>query len=274
MRRAIAMLRLVLSAALPELARPMEAAAQPLWIGDPGRSAFMLEVVKPDFEGDDGLTFLSTAWFAGGRLRLAPGATLVAELPFATVKADDAFGGDSESAVGNPYLGLELRMPDPSLHVGLGARIPLVSEEDAAARLFGLFADLNRWEAWIDDVVPLYANLQYQTLNPDGFGTRAGGGPVAWISTGNSDSELLGTYTLQAIYRGPRFEGAIGLDGRVLFTEGDPLADGRTQHELVLSASPVIGRSRPGLQLRLPLGGDLADVVDFTVAVHVAVMAP
>jgi hypothetical protein len=252
-------------------ALPGAGAAQPLWIGDPGRPDFTLEALRPDFEGEDGLTFPSSAWFAGVRLRLAAGTLLVAELPFATIDVDEEFFGESETAFGNPYVGLELGNREAAI-LQFGGRIPIAEEGDAGARLFGLFADLNRWEAWVENMVPFYLQVHYQAVNPEGMGVRVGGGPVAWVATEEGeDTEILATYVLQAVYRGQRFEAAGGIDGRVILTEDELLGDDRFQHEFVLSASPVLGRTRLGMQFRIPVGGSLGDFVDYTFGLHLAV---
>lgn len=175
--------RSVLVGALLALAAPAVAPGQSVWNDpvDPPRA--WLEMRRPvlaeELVGGDGLTAASSAWFLGGRFRIAPDVRLVAELPFAHGEPESVpIFGSGTTSVGNPYLGLEIARDGATVWYELGARLPLAPEDNFGG-VVGLVADpVDRMEAFGNDLVPVSVMVNYAAATPEGFVVRLRGGGI------------------------------------------------------------------------------------------------
>lgn len=237
----------------------------PWTVPGPG-GAVWLEVAKPaNAEADS--PFLSTAWYLGGRLPLGETTALVGEIPLAIAGEQEialargrTFTRDAEAALGNPYVGLALGTQSP-LSWELGLRLP-VADGSFRATAVGQSADaVDRLEAWVPtDFVPLVGAADYVVRTPSGLLARARGGSTLWIPAGGGDMEMNLQYGGQIGWEGAVLRALGGLTGRFLATGPGGLT-ARTLHQLGGAARLLLGRVEPGVQLRVPLDEEFADVV-------------
>ena len=234
----------------------LSAASQPTQVL-PGREAGLaLEVLRPRFESDD-IALGSVAVFLSGRYPISRQADLVAELPVSRFEAD--FGGEdeSEAALGNPYIGLEVGPREAATYVEAGVRLPLVSNENSGI-ITGLLSDIDRLEAFLPDAVAASGAVNY-AYEPDGSGLRVRlrAGPDVWIFTEdefdeNDALELFLRYGAHAWYDAGRVRLGGALSGRLIATEDDLSLADRTLHQAILSVTADVGGIRPGFHLRIP----------------------
>ncbi len=249
-----------------------ELTAQPIWLDQTQPRAIALEVLKPNQPRKDNTTFLSTTLFLSLRLGISNNLVLVGELPLAYVKQDfDNAPENSETQIGNPYVGLELARGDSPIFFEFGARVPLVASENPAT-FFGQLTDADRLEAFAPDVTSLLAAINFQNVfPPKQIFLRARAGALLSLSTGRGveellnigdDSELFFLLSGQAGYDGKCLFLGAGLTGRLVLTQEGNIGR-RTFLQLGANARFKLGRFRPGLHFRLPLEEDLKEVLDF-----------
>ena len=228
----------------------------------------MLEVIRPSFDesignlsAPSGAIFGSTRWPVSGRVHI------VGEVPFSYGRLTDAGGGGqvSQAALGNPYAGIEYRFAGSPLYIETGIRAPLGTDSEFLPILVGVSSDLDRWEAFASDIVPITAVLNYTPQLASGWVVRLRGGGSSWISTGG-DSELFAIANAQGGYTGRRYLVLAGGSSRALLTESGSFGE-LTAFQLDAGGWYEFGRVRPGLQFRLPVDSDLADVTNFSLGV-------
>lgn len=252
--------------------------AQSIWLGEYRQRSLSVEALKPDLNGTDE-TFFSSALFLSGRTPLSPKFHLTADLPVSHFGFDSDIGGtdDSETGIGNPYVGLEYGEIGAPLYGEFGVRIPLASDDNAGL-VSGMSSDLDRWEAFFGDVLSFNgaANYIYQLPN-SGLSVRLRGGPNLWIRTndnetleGLDDTELFANYSAQAWYDAGRLNLGTGVTGRAIITDDGDFGE-RTAHLLGFSVIGDFHKVRPGLHFRLPIDDDLNDVMDYAVGLSVTV---
>ncbi len=247
---------------------PGSGAAQSLWLDTAGDRLVAVEWLNPNFDGNDQSTFLTSVTFLSIRYRLDSALALEADIPV----AHSGFSGAdaSETAIGNLYLGVVVGPTDQGVSGQLGVRLPSTPSDNESAQGVGVFTDIDRWEAFAVDVVPLTFFANYAWRGPTGALVRLRGGPSVWIPTGGGDTELLVDYAAQAGYEGERFRVLAGFSGSLIVTEDGDVSE-RTFNELGAAANLRLGQVRPGIHLRFPLDEDLNDFLDFVVGIHLGV---
>jgi len=267
------------------------AQAQSVFDG-PGRAGDRVSVewVKPSFDvGDENpFTFFTSSLFLSGRFGVGETGRIVVELPISHAGIDDEFAGsgdDSDTQIGNPYLGFELR-PNPEFLLEAGLRLPVVDSEDYSlfsedvqSAAFGFLSNPNRPFAFAPDLLTIHALGNYvgSPGNDPAFELRLRGGPVVAIRT-NDDDALLGDagddadlYAfLDAFgwYVGEQFDFGAGLSSRIIVTEGGSFSD-KNISEFGLSAIAKLEGIEPGLTFKVPLDEDISDVVNYTFGITV-----
>lgn len=129
---------------LSTLVAPFPAHAQSIWVPRDERHALHFEALHTSMERFDedvstGVVYLS------GRFELDRGVALVLELPEIQVDAiyRDPLGNGftlNGDARGNPYLGVELSPHGSDVFIELGARAPLMPDDQPDAVLLGSYA--------------------------------------------------------------------------------------------------------------------------------------
>lgn len=247
--------------------------AQSLWTKPYTPNQVTLELLQPalDVAPNEELSFLTGAAVLGGSFLLNDRTTLVAELPFAHYRAE--IGADdpttvTESAIGNPYVGLGVSSTRVPLLIELGVRLPLVTDSNTATWA-GAASDLDHSEAFAPHQLAAQALLNTRWELSRTTSVRLRGGPLLTVPTQDdgASTELFARYSAQGWYEGDRYVLGLGLTGRALITEGDLGFADRTTHQLGATLIFNFSRIQPGLLLRAPLNGPGSDDVDLVVGV-------
>jgi len=245
--------------------------AQTRWLAPRNFNSVAVEVMKPFFDSDD-VTFVSSAAVVTGQVAFGreQRTFLTVDLPIAHFGVD---GGDSETAIGNPYVGATSFARDSPVVYELGVRIPIAS--DNAAAIAGQFVDVDRFEAYAVDRFSATGSLIYFPSRSGDWVMQTRLGPTLLINTADpgefeARGDLYANYSVQTWYFSGRFQGALGFSGRFLITDNGSIGE-RTVHQAGVMAGVDLVHAIPGLQLRLPLDDDLTDIVDFIVVLSVVV---
>jgi hypothetical protein len=242
-----------------------------------------LEVSHPTFKDRDlfDMTFATSVWYLTGQLPLTSRISGRADIPlaFADFKGNDVLG--SSTVMGNPYVGVAFTAI-PELSVELGTRLPLTTaDEESFADVIGLLGDMQRSEAFLEDVIPVNAGAVYRHHVTPAFALQARGGVTQLFFRGDSSDEdnitfldygLFGTYAMNVnarVVNEARF--GAGFSGRWNASED---ADGFSEnslHMLGLTADLSMGRVRPGILVRIPLDEAYREVLRSSVGLYVQV---
>jgi hypothetical protein len=264
---------------------PLALSAQSIWLEAGHKRSFGLEVLKPNFKNEDAGSFSSTnsGWvvFAALRLPVSGKILFVGELPFVhgSSKTESSFfdvnRSDSQSFLGNPYLGFEFADRTGAFTTEVGLRVPVTPDDKFLGVITGIYSEYDRFEAFVPDNLPVMAIANYRYRDPSGFVLKLRGGPSLLIYTGdsdfNDDVELFLGYSAQTGYESERFSILGGITGRALLTTEDASFDERSIHQLGFNASVGLGQVRPGVHFRLPLDDDLKAIIDSVLGLNLGV---
>ncbi len=255
---------------VPRLRSQLLPAALAVAVASPGwaqmSSAVGLEVLRPSIEGAGDLS--SWLFYPNARVAAGPKLTFVFELPVATASGS----GASEIQLGNPYLGFRLASP-ANVTLDVGVRVPLANVNafsNALPLLVGSLTDVDRFEAFLPEVLSVQIRATPRHLTPTGFLAEAYMGSTVMVPTEGGDTELFGDYGFRAGYGGPTAEATLGLTGRITMT-GDGDIGERTIHQFAARVAFETGGVRPYFMLRFPLDDDLADIFKYVVGAGITV---
>ena len=225
-----------------------------------------LELARPSFS-DDGFTTLSglgylSGMFGSGRTRF------LVELPFARGGTEGEFGSSS-SMIGSPFVGVA-RISETAgsgTSGSLGVRIPVPEDfvfgDDDFAVAIGALGDPDRMEAFFTETLTLSGAFRFErTWNERVLfrGQLDADGLVFLDTSGDTFEALLGWGGLVR-WTGDQAFVAGQLTGRFLLTED---TDDRVMHHLHGRAGWTFGSVQPWIGVRLPIQGDAADVISWT----------
>lgn len=257
---------------------PASLPAQSIWLDRQHDKTIAVEVLIPNFS-EENTTTSAWATFLSLRAPLSKNLNLVGELPIAHNSFEFRFFGsrisESETAIGNPYLGLEIKGQDAPIFAEVGLRLPLAPEENVGV-LGGLYSDVDRLEAFMPKMLPITAMLNFRQKTWGGMFLRLRGGASLLINTGAEENDFDDTetfigYSAQLGYESEPVSVIGGFTGRANLTQEDANYGERSVHQLGFAASFGLGNVRPGVHLRLPLDEDLKDTVDFVLGFHLGV---
>lgn len=235
------------------------AGAQSIFLEPNTGPSLHLEALRPSVGSVD-FSFFSYAFYLSGRVKIGETAQLRFEIPYASYKLENSlFTETGRSSFGNPYVGAEFGPRDRGVQGEVGIRLPVMSDSAEAAG-FGILADpVERVEAYLHDILSVYAGLSYRHRAESGFAMMLRAVPVAWIYTGdrNADSEITVLHSAQAWYEAEKVAVGAGLSGRFLVTADGADLGQRTLYQLGFFANFDLGTFLPGFQVRIPLDDDL-----------------
>lgn len=264
---------------------PVALAAQSLWLDRSHDKTLTLEVLRPGFKNEDDTYAKSSnsGWvlFLSSRVPLSKTAYFVGELPFAYGSYEyqshrsNFQERETETTIGNPYLGIEIEAQYSPVFAQIGVRLPLTPEDNLLGALTGLISDVDRLEAFLPNTTALNFALKFRQEDKPGFSFGLGGGTTFLFNTkGNGsddDFDFLIGYSAQAGYNFRQLKVITGVTGRAILTQESANYGERSFHQFGLNASLGLGKLRPGLQLRLPLDNDLKSALDFVMGFSLGV---
>ncbi|MGH7453200.1 MAG: hypothetical protein ACRENG_17755 [bacterium] len=263
---------------------PTSLPAQSLWLDRSHDKTIALEVIKPDFKNNNLGTFTSSrsglALFLSLRWPLSERLHFVGELPFAYGNYEfkssliNINEHESGSAIGNPYLGLEIKGANTPIFAEFGVRLPITPEDNVGTGL-NIYSDVDRIEAFFPKTLPFSGMVNFHHVGSSGLAIRLRGGASFWVFTDmeafNEDTELFASYSAQVGYEFRQVSVMAGFTGRANLTAEDADFSQRSVHQFGAAASLGAGKVRPGVQLRLPLDDDLKDILDAMFGVQLGI---
>ncbi len=251
------------------------ARAQSIFLEPNTEGGIHLEALRPSFDNVN-LNNTSFSFYLSARIEVGRDLQLRAELPYITFKEDDPryyydpYVGyyyyqspGSGDSFGNPYLGLDFGKSNNGFQGEVGFRMPVAQDYNNALDL-GMATDpVERLEAYVSDLLPLYFGANYRYKSKSGFGMRLRMVPVFWLylnnTSNNSDNDVFVLYSAQAWYENEKVGVGGGFSGRYITTgHGHDFGD-RSLHQFVFFGNYSFGKIMPGFQVRFPLDSDLKD---------------
>jgi hypothetical protein len=258
---------------------------QPIWLDRSADKAITLEILKPNFADEDETTFSTSAWFLTGRFAVCNIISLVWQIPFTIYGRDYNGSSESQDAFGNIYSGIEIHGQNSPVFGEIGVYLPTAPGEPDAPRFVGFLTLtdwVDRWEAFLHEVLTINATINYYQTNPGGLVLRFRGGPSIWFDTNGGidqhvgDKEVMLLYAVQVGYAAPKFELLTGLSGRWWITAEDAAAElfGDIHHQIGFAANVALGNFRPGATFRVPIDEMYSDAPDFVFGLTLGINLP
>lgn len=236
------------------------------------------EFFRPSYESLGSFKLSSWVLLLGVKANLSERVALLAELPYTNGKINlpgNFLSSDrSQSAIMNPYIGLEFLSRRQKTSLEIGVRLPIADEDKALAAQAGILSDLDRIDAFIPNILAINGLLNVNSVSAGGFAFRLRGGPNLWVFTDTNNGaddgvELLFKYAGELGYDTEQFSLAAGISGLLIATESDLDLGERTLHQFIAAATVGLGNVRPGIQFRLPLDEDTG--ADYVLGANMAI---
>ena len=242
------------------------ASSQRLWLPAVSTRNIGIDVVKGFYKSNpsSSVDFASFTIDLQGRLPLNDKVALTAAIPFSRVAETVTFGGvstsNSESAFGNPWLGIEAGAGSDVV-IEFGIRAGLASDEESEATSLGILNDFDRFEAWLPKtssgrVIAHIGRIPDQGAFVTGILGASYAVPSGSVS---SDNTLYGSYGLRAGFMGSGILGSVTFTGRANISASDISFNDRTIHQLAFNLEGTRGSFRPNGSIRTYLDKDVRE---------------
>ena len=247
------------AAALLALAVPAVAlrAQSPFYLDHGSATAAWAQVQHPSFKNGSGFS----AWLldAGARIRLSPGAYILADVPLVTTSVSGASSGEEGTLLGNPFLGIGFL--SGGVRAELGMRPSIVTDNaPVASVLAGAVANIERMEAYAQ-AWSFSADVSYALADASGLRFEVGGGPMLALPKGGGTKPVYVNYRAGFGLEVSRVRFMSYLSGRWYVNDSGANFGQATVHQLTLAGTYVGRRVRPTVFVRVPLDQDLSDVL-------------
>jgi len=217
--------------------------------------------LRPDFKGDDGLSFLSGVYDFSVSIPVGSNMNFEASLPFVTIGSSGCNGGtcnDTESSIGNIYIGVRHRLKstaEKGTSIALGVFLPTTPEDKFSTVMMGWYADYYEFQKFFPNTLTIYGNVSHHLIKENGLMFNMEIGPNLSIPSGDNDgeTELFAHYGLSAGYRTHGIVFKVELAGLAIVTEEAEHFGDRFTHFLVFGVQWNRGSIRPGLFYKLYL---------------------
>jgi hypothetical protein len=242
------------------------ARAQSLWLDRSEPRIVQLEILKPDPSDADDLSFGSSVWYLSGRKAFSPKLHGVIEVPWATASLGTSSAEDG-LILGNPYVGIEFGSATSAALGEFGARLPFAGSKPVPQAL-GVFSDLERWPAWVDDAAALRAGVRLRTKPTDGGATlEARIAPELWFENAFEEVDVWMIFGACLRFDWETARAGMAFTGRTFFAEATDVGSTSTQFDVAADFGE--GQIRPGVSLRLPLDETIGNQMNLTYGLSV-----
>lgn len=260
----------LLAAGAGLLGAPPPSPAQSLWTRSHDTNVLEVEWQQPSLSGE-GFDLGTHLVRIGLREPLTDGLTALVAVPIARVSGD----GGSGTTMGNPYLGLVTR-GDTLGFFELGITFPLLRDFslDRSAADVGLYTDPHRMDEFVDEVLSVQVT--------GNFAPRSAAGSPVWahfrlgprmnvVNRKGAGARFHVVYGFGFAAVREAWRAGIVVTGRYQVTSGGSPFGDRSVHQVEAHGDTVVGGLYPRAGVRLPLDGDLSDVVDLVMTAGVGV---
>lgn len=235
--------------------------------------------VSSDFA--DGLDLLSGSYFLIGYHTLGrDGARIIVEIPWARIGTDEEnpLTGeefDSQSEIGNIYVGYGRRGDDGITGFDVGLRLPTNEDASAASLLGHMSSFIDRLGAYSPQTMSFIGGVEGSVAPADHTRLRFRGGITYLHYTGDADVDgsAVARLTAQSLTRVDALRLGAGLE-TLFFMTGTGNAGERSLIEGVLNAGYDFGPVLAGLQFRLPIDEDYQELIDHVLVLSIEATIP
>ncbi len=243
--------------------------AQSVWMADDEvKSAVGFEVMIPSIDEIFGSEFPTSVFELYGIIELNANISAKLSLPVSHYSTSNSFAGDiSETAIGNPYLGVVIREASENLDVELGIRLPF-APDDNTGLVTGLLVENYDFGVYLPETLSFSTSLKYHNENESGLIVKGGGGPDIVKPSNGGDVELLLNYYGQALYGMNKLGVGVGFTGLLIVSEADLSFGDRTVHNFGITGSYNVNSSVIGAFISVPLDDDLNDTLNFVMGLN------
>lgn len=248
------------------------------------KNSYTLEYLKPFMKAEEWeeFGFMTSVLFLSGQFQISSRTQIFGCLPFANM--DYSYNSvyytfeKRESNFGNFYLGLEYATSPGVSSIEIGTVLPLANDEKFYANYAGYASDINRWELFTTNWLPIVVvgHLGQWSNEEKGTVLRSSVGISYLINTDKQEYEdNTETYLLYQFFLGHRthyffFHSAVS--GRYWATAGAGDFGERSIHQLLLGIDLNTGHFRPGISFTIPLDSDYHDTVNFVLGIRLSYM--
>lgn len=265
-----------------ELCYSANISAQSVWYGREKVNLIALEINKPVTPSVNagrhtipGLSAGSGSIFLSGRysLKKNKNITFVADIPVSHGYLDDSTNlNGSEWAFGNPYIGAEFDIPESPLYFQLGLRLPFAPYDQGLAEFAGSVSDLDRSEAFLAHVFPVYGAVNYETVSENKILFTAKAGLDFWFNNDSlriqSDPSVRFNYVVQTGYMDKNLNVILSAVGRKDLSSSAVVQDKLNIFQYGLSIVVPYKKIRPALSFRFPGNRTTDNVLNFVVGLN------
>lgn len=256
--------------------------AQSVWYGREKANSIALEINKP-FTPEinagrhviPGLSPGSGSIFLSGRysLKKNKNITFVADIPVSHGYLDDSTNlNGSEWAFGNPYIGAEFDVARTPVYFQLGLRLPFAPYDQGLAEFAGTVSDLNRSEAFLAHIFPIYGAVNYETVSDNKILFKAGAGINLWFNNDSlrvqSDPSVRFSYNLQTGYIDKNLNVILSAVGNKYLSSNTRVTDKPNAIQYGLSVVVPYKKIRPALSFRFPGNNTTDPVFNFVIGLN------
>jgi hypothetical protein len=219
--------------------------------------------LKPYFEADVDFSAFSGIYDLYANIPVRSNLNIVSSLPYSTYADDE----ESESEVGNLYIGLQMRQAshkNKSSIISFGAFLPTAGEDDFSINFLSALANYYQLEKYLPNTLTIYGNYSHHIVQSRGGLVNFEIGPNILIPTKDDDdeTELLMHYGISGGFQFTNFAVLAELVGLVIISEDvDDFSD-RFIHTLAFGGQWTGSAVRPGIFYKIYLKEDFRDFID------------
>jgi len=239
---------------------------------------FGLRFFRPNLASDADLSLMVGTFDLYASVPVSRSANVYVSVPSSRIAGDDI--GESEFALGNPFIGIQGRQGNPDSHLSsfmVGVHLPLADDEKPDAAILGWFSNWHEFYRVIPDVWTLYGGFTNYWTRPGPtapmYSTQLGS--ILALPTANgADSEFFIQYGLSGGVRTQKMSFWVEWLGLFIVTEDVDGFGERFDHQLSLCAGLTGYTVRPALSYQIAVDDDLNNVIDGVLGLKIEVVLP
>lgn len=224
-----------------------------------GKRFIGIEVMKPSFAITEEDKFMNSVLYVNGGVPIRENLWLQFDLPFSNAQ----FSGESEAAIGNPYLGVAFLSGEWASE--LGVRLPVMSDDKFSAAFNGFMTDWDRLYAFTPDLATVSANFHSHKKYPSNFLIDVSFGPKLTYNTNASvddKTDLFASFGVHGGFEDEKFGLGVGLTGQTILTED---TDNHTINMADMNLWLNLEKVRPVFFIKVPMDDELDQLLDYTI---------
>lgn len=246
--------------------------ANSMWIERSGEKSLSLEMAIPDFETPSYLDLSCQIFQLSFDNRLNDQVKLLFEVPFVNAEAESRGDSESETLLGNPYIGFDIASVNPQLSTEVGIRIPVGSDDKEIASYLGALGDMERRDAYISGCLPISARFKYQSNQVDPVAFRLQGGPMIIFNADEyfeDNTEIFLNYGGFIGVKSANTTIMAGMTGLMMVSESGMDFDERTIHFAGATLGINMKNAQLGIYFKVPIDDELLeDALDDVIGLY------